>query len=49
MPTPTMSDPTTEPKRRELRYPRSFLVLLLAGFVIVALPLILGLDRKSVV
>ncbi|MBI3714367.1 MAG: HAMP domain-containing histidine kinase [Betaproteobacteria bacterium] len=43
-----MSDPTPEPKRRELRYPRSFLVLLLAGFVIVALPLILGLIADAI-
>ncbi len=43
-----MSDPTQEQPRRELRYPKSFLALLLAGFVIVALPLILGLIADAI-
>ncbi len=43
-----MSDTAQETPRRELRYPKSFLVLLLVGFVIVALPLILGLIADAI-
>jgi two-component system sensor histidine kinase GlrK len=38
-----MKDVSPEKPRMELRYPQSFLMLLLVGFLIVALPLIAGL------
>ena len=41
------SDPSSDKPLMELRYPRSFLGLLLVGFAIVALPLIAGLVSNA--
>ena len=41
------SSPTNDKPLMELRYPRSFLGLLLVGFAIVALPLIAGLVSNA--